>query len=59
MKNINVEDLYRLMKTIEIEVNQIKKQLKKNKKEHFFLADEELLAEDWLSPEDNEAWKNL
>ena len=23
------------------------------------LADEELLAEDWLSPEDEEAWKNL
>lgn len=24
-----------------------------------FLADEELLAEDWLSEEDNKAWKNL
>lgn len=24
-----------------------------------FLADEELLAEDWLSPEDQEAWKDL
>ncbi len=24
-----------------------------------FLADEGLLAEDWLSPEDNEAWKDL
>ena len=24
-----------------------------------FLADEKLLAEDWLSPEDNEAWKDL
>jgi len=23
------------------------------------LADEELLAEDWLSPEDNKAWNNL
>ena len=22
-------------------------------------ADEELLAEDWISEEDNEAWKNL
>jgi hypothetical protein len=25
----------------------------------FVLADEELLAEDWLSPEDNLAWKDL
>ena len=24
-----------------------------------FLADEKLLADDWLSPEDNEAWKDL
>ena len=24
-----------------------------------FLADEKLLAEDWLSPEDEEAWKDL
>ena len=24
-----------------------------------FLADEKLLAESWLSPEDNEAWKDL
>lgn len=23
------------------------------------LADENMLAEDWLSPEDEEAWKNL
>lgn len=24
-----------------------------------FLADEDLLKEDWLSQEDNEAWKDL
>ena len=24
-----------------------------------FFADEDLLAEDWLSPEDEEAWKDL
>ncbi len=24
-----------------------------------FLADEKLLAEDWLSPEDEKAWKDL
>ena len=28
-------------------------------KEIKLLADEELLAEDWLSPEDEEAWKDL
>ncbi len=33
--------------------------IKKQKKVVMVLADEKLLAEDWLSPEDEEAWKDL
>jgi hypothetical protein len=38
------------------ELEKINKQSWENPK---FLADEKLLAKDWLSPEDNEAWKDL
>jgi len=31
----------------------------KNYEKSLVLADEELLAEDWFSPEDNLAWKDL
>ena len=48
-------------KCIQSRVNQLEK-FEINIKNHdksLVLADEELLAEDWLSPEDNLAWKDL
>ncbi len=40
------------------EMEMIEKSSKKQK-DVTILADEKLLAQDWLSPEDNEAWKDL
>ncbi|MEK6847155.1 MAG: hypothetical protein AABY16_03245 [Nanoarchaeota archaeon] len=47
-------------KAIEKRINDLDKIKKLSGEEDMeFLADEGLLAEDWLSPEDMEAWKDL
>ena len=46
-------------KIIEKRVEELEKIDKQGWENIKFLADEKLLAEDWLSPEDNEAWKDL
>lgn len=45
-------------KEIKSRVEQLEK-LSKNSKKDLILADEALLAEDWLSKEDIEAWRDL
>ena len=70
MTNITLsieEEIYRKMKKhSEIRWSEfvrkvIKKRIEELEKDrqNYFLADEDLLAEDWLSQEDNEAWKDL
>ena len=46
-------------KVIKQRIEEMEKINGKNWEDTKFLADEKLLAEDWLSPEDNEAWKDL
>jgi predicted CopG family antitoxin len=47
-------------KIIEKRINDLEKiQALSHEEDIEFLADEGLLAEDWLSSEDMEAWKNL
>lgn len=46
-------------KIIEKRINELESLGKDSWENPKFLADERLLAEDWLSPEDNEAWKDL
>jgi len=45
-------------KIIKKRIEQIES-IKTNIKDYPFLADEKLLAQDWLSEEDNLAWKDL
>ena len=70
MTNITLsieEEIYRKMKKhSEIRWSEfvrkvIKKRIEELEKDrqNYFLADEDLLAEDWLSQEDNEALKDL
>mgnify|MGYP001596619365 CR=1 FL=1 len=61
-KNINVDDLYLIIKKMQDELLHIKKRLNENgiiQKKELVLADESLLSEDWMSEEDKEAWKDL
>jgi hypothetical protein len=54
------EDIKRLMIDVAIIKSTLLNETKLTDWENVeFLADERLLAEDWLSPEDEEAWKDL
>ena len=64
-KQITIKDIYVVLQNVQSEINKINQKLESQDVEiadwgnHKFLADEKLLAEDWLSPEDEEAWKDL
>ena len=58
-QSITLEKLYAAIKSIQRELDYIKEKIEKEEKEELFLADEKLLAEDWMSEEDKKAWKDL
>ena len=58
-QRIPLEKLYAAIKSIQRELDYIKEKIEKEEKEELFLADEKLLAEDWMSEEDKKAWKDL
>ena len=69
-KQITIKDIYTELKNLEkaLQNKGIISQTELSNKDEVIwdwpekiamLADEQLLAEDWLSPEDEEAWKDL
>jgi len=69
-KQITIKDLYLELKNLEraLQNKGILSQKELHNEDEFIwdwsketdvLADEQLLSEDWLSPEDEEAWKDL
>lgn len=69
-KQITIKDIYIELKNLEkaLKIKGIIGQAELSKEDEVIwdwpenipmLADEELLAKDWLSPEDEEAWKDL
>ncbi len=69
-KQITIKDIYTELKNLEkaLQNKGIINQAELSDKDEVIwdwpenipmLADEQLLAEDWLSPEDEEAWKDL
>jgi len=56
-KNITLERLYVAIKTLQLEIQNIKQKIEKT--EELFLADENLLAESWNSEEDDKAFAYL
>lgn len=61
--HISLELLAKRLYQLEAEVKKLKQQKEDKTLSDWgdvkVLADEDLLAEAWLSPEDEEAWKNL
>jgi len=64
-EQITLEQIHSAIQNMQFQIDKINKRLEKQNIEIVdldnsnFLADEKLLAEDWLSPEDEEAWKDL
>ncbi len=69
-KQITLKEMYFELKNLEkalqkkgiinqVELAENKEKIGSQSKQVEIFADEDLLKEDWLSPEDEEAWKNL
>lgn len=63
-KQVTLENLYEIMQNIQQELHEIKgkiedKELIWDWDDVEIFADEKVLSEDWLSPEEDEAWKDL
>lgn len=63
-KQITINELYEVIRKIELELNKINEKLDKQKvafewEELKFVGDENLIAENWLSEEDEKAFSYL